>query len=142
MNYNLARITRRSIMAGVINTTQIPSVRDALYGMVNSAGTLQTQNMNQKSNASVLQYAQQAVSNQENTQSKQELMRLSNDMNQKMKLIGTDIKFSYSEEIKGLVVTVREAGGDKVIREIPSKEAIELIKRMNQTAGLIFDKQS
>lgn len=129
-------------MAGVINTTQIPSVRDALYGMVNSAGTLQTQNMNQKSNASVLQYAQQAVSNQENTQSKQELMRLSNDMNQKMKLIGTDIKFSYSEEIKGLVVTVREAGGDKVIREIPSKEAIELIKRMNQTAGLIFDKQS
>lgn len=39
------------------------------------------------------------------------------------------------------MVTVKESNGDKVIREIPSKEAIELMKKMREVIGVIFDKQ-
>ena len=70
-----------------------------------------------------------------------ELRELSKKLNDEMKKIGTDLNFSYNENIPGLMVTVKEFNGDKVIREIPSKEAIELMKRMREVIGVIFDKQ-
>ena len=70
-----------------------------------------------------------------------ELRELSKKLNDEMKRIDTDIHFSYNENIPGLMVTVKESNGDKVIREIPSKEAIELMKKMREVIGVIFDKQ-
>lgn len=72
---------------------------------------------------------------------KQELIETSRALNQEMKRINTDINFSYNDDIRGLVVTVKEIDGNKVIREIPSKEAIELMKKMHDIVGLIFDKK-
>ncbi|PAF42770.1 FlaG family protein [Helicobacter sp. 11S02596-1] len=72
---------------------------------------------------------------------KQELILLSGELNKEMKRINTDINFNYNDDIQGLVVTVKEVNGDKVIREIPSKEAIELMKKMHDIVGLIFDKK-
>lgn len=72
---------------------------------------------------------------------KQELIETSRILNQEMKKINTDINFSYNDDIQGLVVTVKEIDGNKVIREIPSKEAIELMKKMHDIVGLIFDKK-
>ncbi|GAA7005055.1 FlaG family protein [Helicobacter pylori] len=66
---------------------------------------------------------------------------LSERLNEEMKRIGTDINFSYNDTIKGLVVSVKDANGDKVIREIPSKEAVELMQRMRDVIGIIFDKR-
>lgn len=70
-----------------------------------------------------------------------ELRELSKKLNDEMKRVGTDLNFSYNENIPGLKVTVKESNSDKVIREIPSKEAIELMKRMREVIGVIFDKQ-
>ncbi len=72
---------------------------------------------------------------------KQELIETSRILNHEMKRINTDINFSYNDDIQGLVVTVREVDGNRVIREIPSKEAIELMKKMHDIIGLIFDKK-
>lgn len=72
---------------------------------------------------------------------KKELMSLSSELNKEMKRINTDINFNYNDDIRGLVVTVTEGSGDRVIREIPSKEAIELMKKMHDIVGLIFDKR-
>ncbi|PAF51014.1 FlaG family protein [Helicobacter sp. 13S00477-4] len=72
---------------------------------------------------------------------KQELILLSGELNKEMKRINTDINFNYNDDIRGLVVTVREVDGDKIVREIPSKEAIELMKKMHDIVGLIFDKK-
>ncbi|WP_104760964.1 FlaG family protein [Helicobacter cetorum] len=69
------------------------------------------------------------------------LKLLSEHLNDEMKRIGTDINFSYNDEIKGLIVSVKDANGDKVLREIPSKEAIELMQRMRDIVGIIFDKK-
>ncbi len=74
-------------------------------------------------------------------QYKPKLELLSERLNEEMKRIGTDINFSYNDTIKGLVVSVKDANGDKVIREIPSKEAVELMQRMHDVIGIIFDKR-
>ncbi|NHB37827.1 FlaG family protein [Helicobacter pylori] len=74
-------------------------------------------------------------------QYKPKLELLSERLNEEMKRIGTDINFSYNDTIKGLVVSVKDANGDKVIREIPSKEAMELMQRMHDVIGIIFDKR-
>lgn len=72
---------------------------------------------------------------------KEELMELTKKLNNEMKGLNTDVSFNYNDVIEGLLVTVKEAGGDKVIREIPSKEAIELMKKMQDLVGVIFDKK-
>lgn len=72
---------------------------------------------------------------------KQELIETSRALNQEMKRLNTDINFSYNDDIRGLVVTVKEADGNKIIREIPSKEAIELMKKIHDIVGLLFDKK-
>lgn len=72
---------------------------------------------------------------------KEELVELTKKLNNEMKGLNTDVSFSYNDLIEGLLVTVKEAGGDKVIREIPSKEAIELMKKMRDLVGVIFDKK-
>ncbi len=74
-------------------------------------------------------------------QYKPKLELLSECLNEEMKRIGTDINFSYNDTIKGLVVSVKDANGDKVIREIPSKEAVELMQRMRDVIGIIFDEK-
>ncbi len=74
-------------------------------------------------------------------QYKPKLELLSERLNEEMKRIGTDIDFSYNDEIKGLVVSVKDANGDKVLREIPSKEAVELMQRMRDVIGIIFDEK-
>ncbi|GAA8106671.1 FlaG family protein [Helicobacter pylori] len=74
-------------------------------------------------------------------QYKPKLELLSERLNEEVKRIGTDINFSYNDTIKGLVVSVKDANGDKVIREIPSKEAVELMQRMRDVIGIIFDKR-
>lgn len=73
---------------------------------------------------------------------KQQLNNASSELNKEMKRINTDITFNYNDDIQGLVVTVKESDGNKIIREIPSKEAIELMKKMHSIiTGLIFDKK-
>ncbi|TPH40775.1 flagellar protein FlaG [Helicobacter pylori] len=74
-------------------------------------------------------------------QYKPKLELLSERLNEEMKRIGTDINFSYNDTIKGLVVSVKDANGDKVLREIPSKEAVELMQRMRDVIGIIFDEK-
>lgn len=84
---------------------------------------------------------QAQLSEEERKKLKEELVNLTKKLNDEMKGLNTDVSFSYNDMIEGLLVTVKEAGGDRVIREIPSKEAIELMKKMQDLVGIIFDKK-
>lgn len=72
---------------------------------------------------------------------KEELRELTQKYNQEMKRLGTSVSFNYNDTIEGLLVIVKEAESERVIREIPSKEAIELMKKMHDLVGAIFDKK-
>lgn len=72
---------------------------------------------------------------------KEELVKLTQKLNQEMHRLSMRVSFDYDETIQGLLVKVKDEDGEKVIREIPSKEAIELMRKMRDLIGAIFDKQ-
>lgn len=116
------------------------AVKNRLVNMVNASGRAVTED----TRPTEVRLQQETAQHQDKENKKQlesELRELSKKLNDEMKKIGTDLNFSYNENIPGLMVTVKEFNGDKVIREIPSKEAIELMKRMREVIGVIFDKQ-
>ncbi|MFC3846936.1 flagellar protein FlaG [Helicobacter baculiformis] len=71
----------------------------------------------------------------------QDLQKISKDLNEKMKRMHSDITFSYNEDIGGLVVTIKDDHGNRVIREIPPQEVIKLTKKMRDIVGILFDKK-
>ncbi|RDU60999.1 FlaG family protein [Helicobacter marmotae] len=123
---------------GKIDNTD--SIKAQLVNMVNASGKAVTEN----TRSSEMRLQEETAQYQDKENKKQlenELRDLSKKLNDEMKRIGTDLNFSYNENIPGLMVTVKQSNSDKVIREIPSKEAIELMKRMREVIGVIFDKQ-
>ncbi|CAM2870670.1 flagellar protein FlaG [Helicobacter felis] len=70
-----------------------------------------------------------------------DLQKLSKELNEKMKRMHSDITFSYNEDIGGLVVTIKDDRGNRVIREIPPQAVIELSKKMRDIVGILFDKK-
>lgn len=116
------------------------AVKNRLVNMVNASGRAITED----TRSTEMRLQQETAQHHDKENKKQlesELRELSKKLNDEMKKIGTDLNFSYNENIPGLMVTVKEFNGDKIIREIPSKEAIELMKRMREVIGVIFDKQ-
>ena len=120
-----------------VNTNQVSSIKNTLYSMVNSVGKVRSGDMVQASSMRAT-----SPSNTDESHTRSDLVHTAREINKKMEHIGADINFSYNDDIGGLVVTVKDpTNGDKVIREIPSKEAIELTKKMHEAVGLIFDKR-
>ncbi|AWK62293.1 flagellar protein FlaG [Helicobacter cinaedi PAGU611] len=116
------------------------AVKNRIVNMVNASGRAITEDT-RPTEVRLQQETAQHHDKENKKQLESELRELSKKLNEEMKKIGTDLNFSYNENIPGLMVTVKEFNGDKVIREIPSKEAIELMKRMREVIGVIFDKQ-
>ena len=110
---------------------------DMVKAMPNSQNAQKTGNVQELVKDSITK--EQAKKDKE--QLKDELVELSKKLNDESKRIGTSINFAYNDDVPGLTVTVKEYGGDKIIREIPSKEAIELMKRMREVVGIIFNQQ-
>ncbi|GAA8941388.1 FlaG family protein [Helicobacter pylori] len=114
-------------------------------GIPTSHTSVQTTPTKEISRANTINTIESTIDDSKTTidpdQYKPKLELLSERLNEEMKRIGTDINFSYNDTIKGLVVSVKDANGDKVIREIPSKEAVELMQRMRDVIGIIFDKR-
>jgi flagellar protein FlaG len=57
----------------------------------------------------------------------------------KMQEVG--MVFSQYKDSGKMIVKVIERGTDKVIREIPSEEFLNLVEKMDQMIGILFDKK-
>jgi flagellar protein FlaG len=70
---------------------------------------------------------------------KEELQDLTEKLNKEMSPLNSDIKFSYNDKVNELVVDVVDKNTDKVIRKIPSDEALHLMEQMRKLVGALFD---
>lgn len=52
-----------------------------------------------------------------------------------------DLQFSVHKASGKMMVTVVDESSGKVVREIPSREILELAARMDEMVGMIFDKK-
>lgn len=63
------------------------------------------------------------------------------EMNSKLSPLNFGVKFGYNDDINAMYVSVYERDTDKVIRKIPSEEAIQLMAKMKEVIGIIFDQK-
>ncbi|MDD6055852.1 MAG: FlaG family protein [Helicobacter sp.] len=108
-------------------------------GNSTSGGTIgQPQTQTQKIEAETERISQ----NQELEAQKEKLNELAQQLNKELNPLNTSVTFSFSEDIQGLYVTVSEKDTNRVIRKIPSDEAMELMAKMKEVVGIIFNKQA
>ena len=73
---------------------------------------------------------------------KAELKELAADIQENLKFINdVDLNFSVHEASGKLMVIVKDDSTGKVIREIPSKEVLNLAAKFDEMVGLIMDKK-
>ncbi len=73
---------------------------------------------------------------------KQKLNELAQQLNRELNPLNTNVTFGFNEDIEGLFITVSEKDTNRVIRKIPSDEAMQLMAKMKEVVGIIFDKQA
>ena len=86
----------------------------------------------------------QEVSKKETDHTKQEkikekLKSLTEKLNKEMEPLNTSVKFGFDEKVDEMVVNVIDTKTDKVIRKIPSDEALKLMAKMREIVGMLFD---
>ena len=73
---------------------------------------------------------------------KQELMQLTEDLNKEMSPLNINVKFGFEDKIGEMFVSVYEKDSNKLLRKIPSDEAVALMTKMREIIGIIFDKKA
>ena len=74
-------------------------------------------------------------------QIRQELTELAAKLNEEIAPLSNDIRFGFSDEIGQMLVNVVDANTGEVIRQFPTKEAIEIMTKMKELIGMLFDKK-
>ena len=81
------------------------------------------------------------VNNQQKPLSPNEIKRIINKINENVSRLNKDVRFSYNDTIKSLVVKVIDEKTGRVIREIPPQQVINLQKKLSEVVGIIFDSK-
>lgn len=63
-----------------------------------------------------------------------------NEINNKIKQTHTRFEFSYHEVTKRVAIKVLDKETNKVIREIPPEESLEMLEKLWEIAGLFVDE--
>lgn len=63
-------------------------------------------------------------------------------LNKTSMIFDRSLKFRIHDATKEMMVSVIDVANDKVIREIPSQEALDLVAKMQEYLGIIFDKKA
>jgi flagellar protein FlaG len=72
---------------------------------------------------------------------KKELQKIVEELNRALNPLNTTLKFKFNDKVDELTVSVIDMKSNKVIREYPPKEALELMEKMREIVGLLFDKK-
>ncbi|MDD3343037.1 MAG: FlaG family protein [Sulfurospirillaceae bacterium] len=63
------------------------------------------------------------------------------ELNQQMESLDTNVTFGFNDKIDTMFVSVIERSTGKMIRKIPTEEAMSLAEKMKEIVGMIFDKK-
>lgn len=74
-------------------------------------------------------------------QVKESLNSTVKELNQQMDILNTNVTFGFNDKISTMFVNVMEKSTGKMIRKIPTEEAMTLAEKMKEIVGMIFDKK-
>jgi len=73
--------------------------------------------------------------------SKKELKNTIEHLNKHMDSLDTNVKFGFDDKVGQMFVNVIERSTGKIIRRIPTEEAMKISEKMKEIVGMIFDKK-
>lgn len=125
------------------NGMNIANMQGSTYYSQNSANNSKVQQTESMTQTQQMQ-TEIDKSNEEQKveEQKQKLNELAQQLNKELNPLNTNVTFGFSEDIEGLYVTVSERDTNRIIRKIPSDEAMELMAKMKEVVGIIFNKQA
>ncbi|MBC8015441.1 MAG: flagellar protein FlaG [Sporomusaceae bacterium] len=74
--------------------------------------------------------------------SKSELITINQQLNKFMSLINADIQFQVHERTKQLMVQVVDTKANKVLKEFPSHEMLDVLANIREHVGVLLDKKA
>ncbi len=102
----------------------------------------QTSNISTKTVQHTMQSTSSKVQNkQDDKQIQQHLSNTIKKLNDQMQSLNINIKFGFNSKIDELFVDVTERSSGKLIRTIPTQDAMKLAEKMKEVIGMIFDKK-
>lgn len=131
-------------MSGSINKIAGNDITNLSRQASNNLNVQQTNNVNTKIVNTKIATKREDVNRSQGDvklPSPKELKRIIDKINENVSRLNKDVKFSYNEAIKSLVVKVIDAKTGRVIREIPPQEIINLQKKLSEVVGIIFDSK-
>jgi len=81
------------------------------------------------------------VKKEEVSLNKNDTKKLVEELNYESETFNKDIEFSYNEKIDELYITVKDKKSGRVIRKMPSEEAMKIKETMRDFIGSLFDKR-
>lgn len=63
-------------------------------------------------------------------------------LNKTAKLFNRSLKFTVHEATNRTMISVIDTDTDKVIREIPEEKVLDMVAKMQECLGIIFDKEA
>ncbi|AKJ53558.1 flagellar protein FlaG [Campylobacter lari] len=85
---------------------------------------------------------QQVNLNDQDENLNEKLKNVTEKLNNQMETLGTNVRFAFNDKINEMYINVTEKDTGKLIRKIPSEEAMKLIEHFKGVIGTIFDKES
>ena len=122
---------------------------DIFSGVKNVVQTDTTQNLYANKNKEIessvktspIEEQKELLEKQDKEKIKKELDRITEELNKALNPLNTTLKFKFDDKVDELVVKVVDTKDNRVIREYPPKEALELMQKMRELIGLLFDKK-
>lgn len=109
------------------------------------SGTEATHNNIKKSQKSVMQEQKELMHETQHKSDrnkiKKELQEITDKLNKEMDPLKTSIRFGFNDKVDELYISVIDTSNDRVIRKIPSEEAMRLAAKMRELVGMLFDKK-
>lgn len=73
---------------------------------------------------------------------KQELIKLTERLNVEMNPLNLRVRFGYNDKIGEMFVSVFEKDSNRLLRKFPTDEAVDLMAKMREINGIIFDNKA
>ena len=78
---------------------------------------------------------------QDKKEIQEQLSKSVKKLNQQMDALNTNIQFGFNDKISTMYVDVMEKSSGKVIRKLPTEEAMKLAEHFKEIIGMIFDEK-
>lgn len=72
----------------------------------------------------------------------EKLTQVTQKLNEQMTELDTNVRFGFNDELGTMYITVTEKNTGRVIRQIPSEEAMKLMEHFKSAIGLLYDKEN